>query len=82
MKLTPIAAAALIASTLAGTAVTIMPFVNGGPAATLTAHATARPAVHAVSHLRPPAHHGARRATATAAAKPAASTTQPARQPP
>lgn len=76
MKLTPIAAAALISSTVAGIAMSVMPFVNGAPTlATLTAHVTARPAVHARSHSRPSAHHAA-------AAKPAAVTVQPAPQQP
>jgi hypothetical protein len=77
MKLTPIAAAAIIPSMVAGIAFSIMPFVNGSSATALTAHATARPA-HTVSHLRPSGHRSARRATATTAAKPATATVQPA----
>jgi hypothetical protein len=84
MKLTPIAAAALIPSTLVGIACSvIVPFANAAPAATLTAHATARPAartVHTASHLRPSGRRAARRVTATAA-KRAAATTQSAPQP-
>jgi hypothetical protein len=84
MKLTPIAAAALIPSTLVGIACSIIvPFVNGAPAAAVTAQATARPAastVHTTAHVRPTGHRAARRVTATAA-KPAAATTQSAPQP-
>jgi hypothetical protein len=76
MKLTPIAAAAIIPSMVAGIAFSIMPFVNGSSATALTAHATARPA-HTASQLRPSAH-AAKRTTATAAAKPATPTVQPA----
>jgi hypothetical protein len=79
---TPIAAAALIPSTLAGIAFSVMPFVNGSSAAALTAHATQRPAVHAVhtaSHLRRSAHRSIKRAatsaTTSAAAQPATTTT-------
>jgi hypothetical protein len=77
MKLTPIAAAAIIPSLVAGMAFSIMPFVNGSSTTMLTAHATARPA-HTVSHLRPSARRAAERAAATTAAKPAAATVQPA----
>jgi hypothetical protein len=77
MKLTPLAAAAVIPSLVAGMAFSIMPFVNGSSATALTAHATARPA-HTVSHLRPSSHRAAKRATATTAAKPATATVQPA----
>jgi hypothetical protein len=70
MKLTPLAAAAIIPSLVAGMAFSIMPFVNGSSATALTAHATARPA-HTVSHLRPSAHRAANRATATTDTKPA-----------
>ncbi len=80
MKLTPIAAAALIPSTVAGIAFSIMPFVNGSSAVALTAHATARPA-HTVSHLRPSAHRSASRTTAMTAVKPATATVQPAATP-
>ncbi len=76
MKLTPIAAAALIPSTVAGIAFSIMPFVNGSSAAALTAHATAHPA-HTVSHLRPSAHRSVKHTTATTVAKPATTATQP-----
>jgi hypothetical protein len=72
MKLTPIAAAAIIPSMVAGIAFSIMPFVNGSSATALTA----RPA-HTVSHLRPSAHRLAKRTTATTAAKPATTATQP-----
>jgi hypothetical protein len=84
MKLTPIAAAALISSTVAGLAVSVMPFVNGAPTASLAAQVAARPAVHAVSHVRPRAQDAARHTTATAAAaaKPAAAAAQPAAQQP
>jgi hypothetical protein len=77
MKLTPIAAAAIIPSMVAGIAFSVMPFVNGSSATTFTTHATARPA-HAVGHLRPSAHRAAKRTTATTAAKPAPVTVQPA----
>jgi hypothetical protein len=77
MKITPLAAAAIIPSLVAGMAFSIMPFVNGSSATALTAHATARPA-HAVSHLRPSAHRAANRATATTEAKPAPAQAQPA----
>jgi hypothetical protein len=77
MKLTPIAAAAIIPSMVAGIAFSIMPFVNGSSATALTAHATARPA-HTVSHRRQSAHQSAKRATATTASKPATATVQPA----
>ena len=73
MKLTPIAAAVLIPSTLAGIAFSSMPFVNGSSAAALTAHASVRPAartVHTVSPVSPTA--------AAAAGKPASAPTQPA----
>ncbi len=76
MKLTPIAAAALIPSTVAGIAFSIMPFVNGSSAAAATVHATARPA-QTVSHSRPSAHRSADRTTATTTPKPATTTTQP-----
>jgi hypothetical protein len=65
MKLTPIAAAALVPSTLAGIAFSIMPFVTGPSAAALTA----RPAAHTVSHVRAPAQPSARRVAGAAAAK-------------
>lgn len=74
-KLTPIAAAALISSALAGIGGSVMPFVNGSSAAVPTAHAAVR-TVHATSHARPSAHRSARRLTATATAKPAAATPQ------
>jgi hypothetical protein len=71
MKLTPIAAAALVPSTLVGIACSvIVPFAGGAPAAALTAQATARPAastVHTTAPVRPARHHAARRVTATAA---------------
>jgi hypothetical protein len=76
-KLTPLAAAAIIPSMVAGIAFSIMPFVNGSSPTTLTAHATARPA-HPASHLQPSAHRSATRATATTAAKPPTATAQPA----
>jgi len=75
MKLTPIAAAVLIPSTLAGIAFASMPFVNGSSAGALTAHASVRPAArtpHPVSHARPTA------VAAAAAAKPATTATQQA----
>jgi hypothetical protein len=71
MKLTPIAAAVLIPSTLAGIAFSSMPFVNGSSAAALTAHASVRPdarTVHTVRTVPPTA----------AAGKPASTPTQPA----
>lgn len=80
MKLTPIAAAALLPATLAGIAFSVMPFVNGSSVTAFTAHTTGRPAAHTVSHVRPSAHRTARHttATATAATKPTAVPTQPA----
>jgi hypothetical protein len=83
MKLTPIAAAALISSALAGIGGSVMPFVNGSSTAVLTAHAStpAPGTVHAASHARPSAHRSTKRVTATVAAKPAATSTQPAAQP-
>jgi hypothetical protein len=78
MKLTSIAAAALIPSTLVGIACSvIVPFANGAPSATLTAHATARPAAHSVHTVSDPRHRSARHATTAAAAKAASTTTQP-----
>ncbi len=71
LTLTPIAAAGLLTSTVAGIAFSVMPFVNGSSAAALTA----RPAAHTVSHVRPPAHRSAKHVTATAATKPASTTT-------
>jgi hypothetical protein len=76
MKLSPIAAAAIIPSMVAGIAFSIMPFVNGSSATALTAYAAAGPA-HTVSHLRPSAHRLAKRTTATTAKKPGTATTQP-----
>jgi hypothetical protein len=77
MKLTSIAAAALIPSTLVGIACSvIVPFANGASAATLTGHATARPAAHTVHTVSHPRHGSARHAT-VAAAKAASTTTQP-----
>lgn len=73
VKLSPLAAAAIIPSLVAGVAFSIMPFVNGSSATALTA----RPA-HTVSHPRLPAHPSAKRTTATTAAKPATTTVQPA----
>ena len=73
MKLTPIAAAVLIPSTLAGIAFSSMPFVNGSSAAALTAPASVRPAARparTVSPVSPTA--------AVAAGKPASAPTQPA----
>ena len=69
MKLTPIAAAVLIPSTLAGIAFSSMPFVNGSSAAALTAHASVRPAARTVHTVRtvPPT---------AAAGKPASTSTQ------
>jgi hypothetical protein len=77
MKLTPIAAAAIIPSLVAGIAFSIMPFVNGSSPTALTAHATARPA-HTANYLRSSAHRSGKRTTATTAAKPATATVQPA----
>lgn len=75
MKLTPIAAAALIPSALVGVACSVLvPFAGGASAATLDAH-VARPAAHAANHPKS-THH----ATAAAAGKPAAATTQPVPQ--
>jgi hypothetical protein len=82
-KITPIAAAALIAAVGAGVGGSIMPFVNGSATAELTARVTA-PAmrsVHTASHARPSAHRSAKRATATTAAKPATAPQQPAAAP-
>jgi hypothetical protein len=70
LTLTPIAAAALIPSTVAGIAFSIMPFVNGSSAAPLTAHAA-----HTVSHVRPSPHRPAKHAAATATTRPAATGT-------
>jgi hypothetical protein len=78
MKFTPIAAAALIPSTVAGIAFSIMPFVNGSTTAqTLTAHVTARHAAHAVSHVGTPAHHATAAAARSAAVVAQPATTQP-----
>jgi hypothetical protein len=82
-KITPIAAAALIAAAGAGVGGSIMPFVNGSATAELTARVTA-PAMrsaHTASHARPSAHRSAKRATATTAAKPATAPQQPAGSP-
>ena len=73
VKLSPLAAAAIIPSLLAGLAFSIMPFVNGSSATALTT----RPA-HTVSHPRLSAHPSAKRTTATSTAKPATTTVQPA----
>jgi hypothetical protein len=83
MKLTPIAAAALISSTLAGIGGSIMPFVNGSSTTALTGHAAASAprVVHTTSHARPSAHRPAKRVTATAVAKPAAAQQPAASQP-
>jgi hypothetical protein len=70
MKLTPIAAAAILPSLVAGIAFSIMPFVNGSSVTASAAHATAR-AAHPVSRVRPLAQRSAGRSTATTAAKPA-----------
>jgi hypothetical protein len=78
MKLSPIAAAALIPSALVGIACSvIVPFANGASSATLTAHATARPAAHTIHTVSHPRHGSAGHATAAAAAKAASTTTQP-----
>jgi hypothetical protein len=73
MKLTPIAAAVLIPSTLAGIAFSSMPFVNGSSAAALTAHASVRPAGRTVYTVRPVSPTGP-----AATVKPASTPTQPA----
>jgi len=80
MKLTPIAAAALLSASIAGIGGSVMPFVNGSSAGQLTAHVTAPAAgsVHTASHVRPSAHRAVKHATATAAAKPASAATHPA----
>ena len=80
MKLTPLAAAALIPSALVGILGSIvLPVASGARAATLTAHVT-RTATRAVSHTRPARH--AAHITPAAAVKPATATTQPVTQPP
>jgi hypothetical protein len=77
MKLTPIAAAAILPSMVAGIAFSIMPFVNGSSVTASTAHVTARPA-HTVGHLRPSGRRSPQRSTATTAAKSATAAVQPA----
>lgn len=64
MRITPIAAASLLPATIAGIALTIMPFVTNAPAAAASTHA--RAPVHSTSHVR-------------AAAQPAKATAQPAK---
>jgi hypothetical protein len=71
-KLHPLAAAALLASTVAGIAFSFMPFVNGSAAAALAV----RPAAHTANHVRLSAHRSPKHAT-TPAAKPATTATQP-----
>jgi len=66
VRITPIAAASLIPATIAGVALTIMPFATGAPAAAAaSAHRPA--AVQGTSHARAASQH----ATAKASARPA-----------